>query len=61
MAKTPRIQDAQGNWVTLDSLPLVAYELNRGHKGRDYAVIKGDVLFCDECRSEGFVSKILAA
>jgi hypothetical protein len=54
------IMGPDGKPVSLDSLPLVAYGLNCGHLGRDYAVQKGDVLFCEECGTTKRVSRIIA-
>ncbi len=44
----------------LASIPLVAYQLNCGHLGRNYAVQKREVMFCAECGSNKQVKKILA-
>lgn len=49
-----------GARVSLSSMPLVAFALNCGHLGRDYAIERRDVVFCEECQVNRRVSKILA-
>lgn len=44
----------------LDSVPLVAYELNCGHLGRNYGVAKKEVFFCEPCGRDRWVKRILA-
>jgi hypothetical protein len=53
-------RDAEGKRVKLTDLPLVAYSLFCGHTGRDYAINKGDLLFCTPCAGNKRVAKILA-
>lgn len=60
-APLPTILDADGNPISLRDLPLVAYRLTCGHLGRDYAIQPRDVVFCDECKTNKRVKKILAA
>lgn len=49
-----------GKKISLADQPLVAYSLACGHLGRDYAIKKGDFLFCTPCAQEVRVAKILA-
>lgn len=51
---------ANGKVVRLTDLPLVAYRLSCAHTSRGYAVFKGDIIFCDGCKSSRKVSSILA-
>ena len=54
------VDGPDGKRVPLSSLPLVAYALNCGHLGRDYAVKRRDLVFCDDCQDSRRVSRILA-
>jgi hypothetical protein len=59
--KPRRITGPDGRVVRLEDLPLVAYALNCGHLGRDYAVGRGDLLFCRDCGRQRRVSRIIAS
>ena len=50
-----------GKRVNLASLPLVAYSMRCGHVGRDYAVQKRDIVFCQDCGSNQVISRIIAS
>lgn len=56
----PRLRTPDGTTVRLDSLPLVAYSLNCSHLGRDYGILKGDLVFCNDCGTTKKVANILA-
>lgn len=43
----PSLIGPNGERIRLADLPLVAYWLRCGCTGRQYAVAKGDLLFCD--------------
>lgn len=58
--RIPEITGPDGTTVRLDSLPLVAYSLKCSHVGRDYAVMLNDLVFCETCRSDQRVTRILA-
>lgn len=49
-----------GQRVSLTDLPLVAYRLSCGHVGKDYAVLKRDLIFCPDCATTKRVTAILA-
>jgi hypothetical protein len=53
-------RDASGAKVSLATLPLVAYALKCGQLGRDYALVKGDLVFCQACQRSCRVARILA-
>lgn len=55
-----RVRNENGQQVNLASLPLVAYALNCSHLGREYAVEKGDIMFCADCGTGRKVALILA-
>jgi len=55
-----KVAGPDGRKVNGASLPLVAYALNCGHLGRNYAVKRRDFLFCEECGTTKQVAKILA-
>jgi hypothetical protein len=60
-ARGPKsITGPDGRPVRLEDLPLVAYALDCGHVGRDYAVNKRDLLFCRECRRQRRVARIIS-
>ncbi|MFM7087930.1 MAG: hypothetical protein ACKOW9_00120 [Candidatus Paceibacterota bacterium] len=46
---------------SLADLPLVAFELNCGHPGREYGVQKSDLIFCERCKSSKTVKRIIAS
>lgn len=49
-----------GRKVSLASLPLVAFKLSCGHVGKDYAINKSDVIFCETCATNMRVNKIIS-
>ena len=51
---------AGGRRVSLADMPLVAYRLNCGHLGRDYAVQKRDLIFCADCGANKRVTAIIS-
>jgi hypothetical protein len=51
---------ADGRRVRLADLPLVAYTLACSHLGRDYAIAKGDQVFCTDCGTHRRVATIIA-
>jgi hypothetical protein len=57
----PVLRGPDGREVRLSDLPLVAYALGCGCVGRDYAVQKGDILFCAEHAENKKVTTILAS
>lgn len=59
-AKKIRVEGPDGKMVSLDSLPLVAFKLSCGHLGKEYAVHRGDLLFCAKCARNRKVTRILA-
>lgn len=50
-----------GRKITLADQPLVAYKLYCGHLGRQYAVKRRDILFCEECGRDKRVKEVLAS
>lgn len=54
------ITGPDGRPVRLEDLPLVAYALDCGHVGRDYAVNRRDLLFCRECGRQRRVARIIS-
>ena len=59
-ARGARVVGPDGRAVSLESQPLVAFSLSCGHLGREYAVARRDLIFCDACGVTRRVSKILA-
>lgn len=57
---TPNVTGPDGRKVRLSDLPLTAYTLACGHVGRDYGIIKGDLLFCGTCQTPKRVARIIA-
>lgn len=55
-----KITGPDGKVISLASLPLVAYSLTCEHLGRDYAVQKRDLIFCDKCGTTKRVKSIIA-
>jgi hypothetical protein len=49
-----------GQRLRLEDLPLVAYALDCGHLGRDYAVKQRDLVFCRDCSRQRRVVRIIA-
>ena len=60
-ARRVRARDQQGRPVNLADFPLVAYALNCSHLGREYAVAKGDIVFCGDCGADRKIARIIAA
>lgn len=55
-----KARGSDGRTVNLASLPLVAYALNCGHLGRDYAIKRWDIVFCPDCGHDAKVATIIA-
>jgi hypothetical protein len=58
--RAPRITGPDGRKVSLHDLPLVAYTLTCGHIGRDYAIAKGDQVFCTACADTKRVARVIS-
>jgi hypothetical protein len=58
--KTPAVVGPDGLRHRLRDLPLVAFRMSCGHLGRDYAIRKGDIMFCQDCGADKRITKVLA-
>jgi hypothetical protein len=58
--KMPKEFNVNGKLISMSELPLVAYALKCGHMGREYGIVKNDLLFCDTCGQTMRVKQILA-
>jgi len=47
----PTTSERLSAFLSLTDLPISDYTLTCKHTGNDYAVAKGDVLFCEPCAS----------
>lgn len=56
----PTVRNAEGKRVSLKDLPLTAYTLKCGHFGRDYAILLGDLVFCEACKDQVRVVKAVS-
>lgn len=56
----PKVTGLDGRKVSINDLPLTAYALACGHVGRDYGVLKGDLIFCGTCQTPKRVSRVIA-
>lgn len=59
-ARSLTVTGPDGKKVSLASLPLVAFQLNCGHVGKDFAIQTRDIVFCDDCGQDRRVKKIIA-
>lgn len=60
LGRGARVVGPDGRAVSLESQPLVAFSLTCGHLGREYAVERRDLIFCDACGATRRVTKVLA-
>ena len=54
------VSGPDGRPVRLEDLPLVAFALDCGHLGRDYAISRRDLIFCKDCGRQRRVGRIIA-
>jgi hypothetical protein len=47
-----------GQRVKLADLPVIQFIKTCGHPGKDFAVIVGDLVFCDTCRDHSYVATL---
>lgn len=52
---------ARGRRISLTDLPMTVFATSCGHGGKNYAIVKGDHVFCEPCKETVRVVSILAS
>lgn len=45
-----------GQKMSLADFPITVYTLTCGHTGRNYGVLAGDLVFCDDCQTRANIT-----
>lgn len=61
MTGQPRAKGPDGKTIKLKDLPLVVFRMQCDHIGKDYAVARNDLVFCETCQTIKRVKKIVAS